>query len=190
LRHVTSIRYDGYVTISAFDIEDIYPELGIDLYSLQAVMFDVENVPVSAYIDEPDSLFYGTSHKDRYAQGAVGERSAHLTMHQGILETVPEDIISLVLDGWSPEPVRVAAIHAFDAPDFYCIVAKLENTENLMQGHDRLRLLPHIDCFPAFTAHITLAYVKPDAGIAARWTQALSPLVGRTFEVTGRYIPE
>lgn len=177
------------MTLSAFDIDDIYPEVGIDLYSLQAIMFDVANVPVSEYIDEPDSLFYGKTHKDRFAQGAVGERSAHLTLHQGIMENVPETLIGRVLEGWAPEPVRVDRIHAFEAPDFFCIVAKLDVTANLAEGHDRLRLLPHIDCFPAYTPHITLAYVKPDAADAARWTEALAPLVGQTFKVTGRYIP-
>ncbi len=177
------------MTFSAFDIDDIYPEVGIDLYSLQAIMFDVANVPVSEYINEPESLFHGQTYQDRFAQGAVGERSAHLTLHQGILESVPEKLVARVLDGWEPEPVRVERIHVFDAPDFYCIVAKLEVTQNLAEGHNRLRLLPHIDCFPDYTPHVTLAYVQHDAEVAGRWTHALAPLAGRTFEVTGRYIP-
>lgn len=177
------------MTLSAFDIDDIYPQVGIDLYSLQAIMFDVANVPVSDYIDEPGSLFYGKTYKDRFAQGAVGERSAHLTLHQGIMENVPETFVSRVLEGWAPEPVRVDRIHAFEAPDFFCVVAKLEVTENLAEGHDRLRLLPHIDCFPDYTPHITLAYIRPSAATAARWKRYLAPLEGQTFEVTGRYIP-
>lgn len=179
------------MTLSAFDVDDIYPTVGIDLYGLQAIMFDVENIPMSRmYINEPGTLFYGQTHKDRYAQGAVGDKSAHLTLHQGILENVPEELVSRVLEGWTPEPVRVERIHVFEAPDFFCIVAKLEVTDNLAEGHDRLRLLPHIDCFPEYTPHITLAYIRPSTVAAGRWRRALAPLEGQTFEVTGRYIPE
>jgi 2'-5' RNA ligase len=177
------------MTFSAFDHEDIYPEVGIDLYSLDAIMLDVANIPVSAYIDGPDELFFGTTHKTRYAQGAVAETSAHLTLHQGILETVPAAHVDRVLEGWTPEPVTVERIHVFPTPEFSCVVAKLVVTANLEEGHDRLRLLPHIDCFPAYTPHVTLAYIQPGEHTAARWIAALAPLTGQTFEVTGRYIP-
>lgn len=173
-------------TPSAFDLESMYEAAGIDLYSLRAVMLTVANIPVSSYLDVNDDLFFGADHKTRYAQGAVGEASAHLTLHQGVLQSVPVELIDRVLEGWEPEPATIDRVHVFDAPEFYCVVAKLRDSENIRDGHDRLRLLPHIDCFAEHTPHITLAYVKRSADIT-RWTTALASLAGQSFEVTGRY---
>lgn len=164
----------------------MYEGAGIDLYSLRAVMLNVANIPVSSFLDVGDELFFGADHKTRYAQGAVAETAAHLTLHQGILQSVPLDLIERVLDGWEPEPAVIDRIHVFDAPEFFCVVAKVRQSENIREGHDRLRLLPHIDCFAEHTPHITLAYVKRSADIS-QWTAALAPLAGQSFEVTGRF---
>jgi hypothetical protein len=39
-------------------------------------------------------------------------------------------------------------------------VAHLKIDKDLQEAHDRLQMLPHIDTFPGYKAHFTLAYIK------------------------------
>jgi hypothetical protein len=43
----------------------------------------------------------------------------------------------------------------------------------LAEGNARLRLLPHIDTFPSYRPHVTLAYIKKDKPARKKWVDAL-----------------
>lgn len=173
---------------TAFDYTSVLEARGFSVVDLLVVMLDVENIPVLTHIEDGENdLFYGDTHALRYAQGAVGERSAHVTLHQGILPMMKDEDARAVLDEWKPERIKIRAIECFRLREnISCIVAKVEATDNLIEGHNRLRMLPHIDIFPDFVPHITLAYIRHDDDRAAYWVESLTEhLVGREFDVQG-----
>lgn len=74
--------------------------------------------------------------------------------------------VDAVLTGWDLSSVQITAVTAFSGnPDYTPLVAEV-STDGLDEANARLRLLPHIDTFPEYRPHITLAYLKPDADIA------------------------
>ena len=75
--------------------------------------------------------------------------------------------VDTVLDGWELGSVQITNVTAFAGnPDYTPLVAEV-STEGLDEANARLRFLPHIDTFPDYRPHITLAYLKPDADVAA-----------------------
>lgn len=164
---------------------------GHDLASLKAVMLKTENIRVSDYIDEPGDLFYGEGYDLRYCQGAVAEKTAHLTLHQGILPSVSPSLIDSMLGVYDLSEVRISNIGGWPSADgFTTIVAHVCDYDGQLQElHDRLRWLPHIDSFPTFMPHITLAFVR-DGAPTGTWLSALNRLSGQTLSVQGRFLGE
>jgi len=77
-------------------------------------------------------------------------------------------MVKVALEGWEPESLRVAEVSYFDSPnneEYYCIIAKVDVSKNLMDARSRLELLPHINTFPDYKAHITLGYIKKDQNV-------------------------
>jgi hypothetical protein len=81
--------------------------------------------------------------------------------------------VDLVLGEWKLDSVQIVKVTAFEGnPDFTPLVAEV-STDGHDQANARLRLLPHIDTFPDYRPHITLAYLKPDAD-AAKYVDVLT----------------
>ena len=60
------------------------------------------------------------------------------------------------------------------------IVAHVKLSDALVEGNNRLKLLPHIDTFPEYRPHITLAYVKNSPDIVNKWVKSLGKVFGGT----------
>lgn len=167
---------------------DVLKALGYDLASLTPVMLKTDNIRVSDYKNRPEDLFYGESYDLRYVQGAVAEATAHVTLHQGLLPGIPADIIDTVLGDYDISEVRISNIGGWPSADgFTTVVAHLCDYDGkLLELHNRLRTLPHIDSFPEFKPHVTLAFVR-DGACMPSWLNALNALSGKTLQVSGRF---
>ncbi|SNT46710.1 hypothetical protein [Rhodococcoides kyotonense] len=67
----------------------------------------------------------------------------------------------------------IAEVGYFDLGESYAIVAHIETTPELVDGHERLTLLPHVQTFSEYKLHLTLAYVEQDQATADRWVESL-----------------
>lgn len=150
------------------DFTEIYEELGVDPFNLGCIMLDVYPLSITSRVPNGENdLYYAEDPRLKYAQGAVGEEKAHITLLYGLLEKGVKwrKHVDTVLEGWEkPEFLTIERIGAFPATvpgqDYSCIVAHIKPTPELLDANARLKFLPHIDGFPEYSPHVTLAYVK------------------------------
>lgn len=174
--------------ISSRDFPDLYEDTGVDPNDLGCIMVDVEPMHVLKYVPEEfhEELVNETTRHD-HAMGAVAETEAHVTLLYGLLENgnVWKDKVDQLLDGWSLDSVEIENVGYFDTPDSFAVIAHVKVTAELLDGHERLTLLPHIQTFSEYHPHITLAYVSKDADIDD-WVDYLGTAYnGKTVKTTG-----
>lgn len=158
--------------LSARDVPGLYDDLDIDPSNLGCIMLDTELLDVRKHVeDADDDLFI----KDGWGDGAAAETEAHVTLLYGLLENgnTWKDKVDAVLKGWSLASVKVDEVGFFDLGDSYAIIAHIEKTPELIDGHERLTLLPHIQTFSEYKPHLTLAYVKYEQATVDKWVEAL-----------------
>ena len=142
---------------------------------LGCVMLDVmQDKTFSAPdLDGEDYLYKSPDPKKFWIDGWVMNK-AHITLLYGLLEPAQKYAVSIeeVLGMWKIEHVEIEEIGFFESPypeePYYCIVAHIRKTLELQEGHDRLTFLPHVNTFPGYKPHMTIAYIKKDAGIRDR----------------------
>lgn len=172
----------------------VYEDLGINTNKLGCIMLDVKPFDVVSLVPggEDDIYWHPDREEHPYTGGAPAEHSAHCTLLYGLLEPGPEwsDQVDTVLEGWIPEDdylcIEEVSYFPSNIPgeDYSVIIGKLELRQHLVEGHQRLQLLPHIDTFPEYHPHITLAYVKAEA--TQKWIDALTDeFDGARFPVQG-----
>ena len=168
-------------TKSIYEFKDLMTEMNIDVAKLGCVMLPVE--PFDIFGEGRDSLL---NREDLYVspdpakfwvKGDVSE-NAHITLLYGLIQ--PAYIISSwvdeVLAGWErPEFLAPERISFFPSPDanelgYAAIVVEVED-EHLVEANQRLSYLPHVNTFPDYRPHMTLAYVKLSE--AQKWMDAL-----------------
>jgi 2'-5' RNA ligase len=176
--------------LSANDFPHVYASLGIDVNKLGCIMADTEPIPISELVTKPEPDLYHAANKDHFwVRGAVGETGAHVTLLYGLLQhgTKIRSEVNEVLSGWSLDDVTIEKLGVFNSPyvdePYKCIVAHLKLTPELLEGHARLELLPHINTFLKYRPHVTLAYVKE--GTEKRWLRELgNGLIGKKLAIT------
>lgn len=164
----------------------LYASLGVNPDDLGCIMLDTEKIDISKYLPEgyEDDLFYSAT--KQFAQGDVAGTKAHVTLLYGLLQygSVIRYQVDAVLEGWKqPKKVTIDHVGFFESSsdeDYSVIVAHIDPTP-LIEANERLKMLPHIDTFPGYKAHLTLAYVKP--GATTEFVEALSDLNGKTLTV-------
>lgn len=167
--------------IKSHDYPEVYKGLGINLSTLGCVMLDTEPIEIPTYIiqryDDGSQVNYNTwieemlyKAKDSsrfWIDGWVGA-SPHLTLLYGLLETAKNYKwhIDQVLNGWNMPSISIKEVGYFESPyadeEYYCIVGHIETTDALIEGHQRLELLPHVNTFGGYKPHVTIAYIKKD----------------------------
>lgn len=169
--------------LSSRQFPEVYRQLGIDTRQLGCVMLALDPLDIVSHVPDGERDLYFSERDDfAYAAGAVGETTAHVTLLHGLLTPAVNYIpqIETVLGDWSPADVAVTEVGYFDCPNgeepYYCIVAHLRPSFNLLEANARLRLLPHISTFPTYKAHITLAYIKNDPTVRDKWIHHLSAI--------------
>jgi len=170
---------------NAYQFQDIYEELRISFNRLGCIMLDID----------PKGLppFKNVQNLYDNSNNSIASGEPHVTLLYGLMQpgTVWKKYVDEVLEGWSCTEVTVDHVDFFDSPNpgiepYYCIVAHVKVTPQLQEGHDRLQLLPHIDTFPGYKAHITVAYVNRDDKVRddtiAYYQEELA---GKSFKVKG-----
>jgi 2'-5' RNA ligase len=158
--------------LKSHDFEEVYQWLGINLNTLGCVMLDLETLDISALNhDAGKGTFYYAQNKERFwIDGWVFDKTPHITLLYGFLETAKnyQPHIEKVLDGWELPEVEIENVGYFDSPypdePYYCIVAHIKVSEKLLEGHQRLQFLPHIDTFAGYKPHMTIAYISKNEG--------------------------
>ena len=146
--------------------EDIYKELNINLDKFGCIMLDIE--PIQGIEIKEKWLYYAKDKDKFWIDGFTFKKIAHLTLLYGLLENGLKwkKYVKQVLDGWELPNVVIEKIGYFDSPykdePYYCIVAHVKVTNKLLEGHQRLEFLPHVNTFTGYKPHITLAYIKKD----------------------------
>jgi len=163
---------------------------GVTFPDLNAVMLDIAPLDVIGHLGDgtsPDDLFYGDTERLKYAQGAVAEKQAHLTLLFGIHPSrnyVPS--VEAVLRGWKPELISIEKVDFFEpiveGQDYKVIVGKVRKSKNLLDANARLSELNYSNQFDTWEPHITLAYIKGSADVD-KWVLYLDEVYGgQTFE--------
>lgn len=175
--------------VTAHQFPDVFKQLGIDLGNLGCIMLDTGPLKVSDLI-KPEDLYKSDKHK--YIDGVVSETVPHVTLLYGLMRSGPELQLHIdqVLEGWELKAVTVAGVSYFESREadesYYCIIAKLKVTPELLDGNARLKFLPHIDGFPTYQPHITLAYIKHDETVRDELIYALNErFAGKLVNVQG-----
>lgn len=169
---------------------------GLKTSDLECVMLDVAPIPVSQIMGEnynSDHLFFGDIDELKYAQGAVAETEAHLTLLFGIhpSETYREDVKSIVGDFEYDVPDLVFVSHIgyfpsyIEGQEYYCVVAHLQHKQDILALNRRLTALPHTNQHPEYKPHVTLVYLKRDAPLHLYLDKLSHALNGRAFPVMG-----
>ncbi|WP_407107253.1 phage portal protein [Rhodococcus aetherivorans] len=174
--------------VSANDFPGLYDGLDIDPNDLGCIMLDIETLDVLKHVPEDlhSELVEATARHD-HAMGAVAETEAHVTLLYGLLENgnVWKDKVDAVLSDWSIDSVKVEEVGYFETPDSFAVIAHIKKTPELIDGHERLTLLPHIQTFSEYKPHLTLAYVSKDAAIDD-WLDHLGTAYnGKTIKAKG-----
>jgi len=178
---------------NANQFREMYAELGINIDKLGCIMLDVDGEPIVNLI-RADDLFT-TSNPDRFwIKGFVaGKKVPHVTMLYGLLQsgnTIYRKYVDEVLKGWHCDSVECDHVGFFESPytdePYYCIVAHLKISNELKEGNSLLQLLPHINTFPDYKAHITIAYIRKDEQLKNNVIGLYNNLLqNKKLEVTG-----
>lgn len=186
--------------ISSYQFKQIYEWLGINLSDLGCIMLDLEPLPtprttcqdgVTDYIYSVP--LYTTPDKEKFwIDGYVGLETAHVTLLYGLMQPGKsyKNHVDAVLDGWKLDEVEIDYFGYFESPypeePYYCIVAHIKPTQELVEGHERLELLPHINTFTGYKAHSTVAYIEKNDHARDWFINDLNEtFAGKKMKVTG-----
>lgn len=184
--------------IKAHNYKEIYEMLGYNLSKLGCLMLDTEPIKIIYYQIMQDGIStyfpgYYTKNKDRFwIDGYVADRTPHLTLFYGFLQEAKcyRRHIEILLKDTNISSVKIEDISFFESPyddeNYYCIVAKVEKTPELLEAHNKMTLLPNIQTFPDYKPHITIAYIIKDEKIRDDFISHLKKeLVGKELKVLG-----
>lgn len=153
--------------LKSHDFEDVYKDLKINLNTLGCVMLDLESLgSMAGTVRRKEDLYYAKNPEHKWIKGWVAGETPHITLLYGLLDNAHnwENHISSVLDGWEMDTVQIDHIDYFDSPyedePYYCLVAHIKVTSELLDGHQRLELLPHINTFTGYKPHMTIGYIQ------------------------------
>lgn len=174
--------------VSSRDFPDLYEGTDVDPNELGCIMVDTETLPILKHVPEElhSELIAATTRHD-HAMGAVAETEAHVTLLYGLLENgnVWKEKVDTLLKDWSLNEVTIQDVGYFETPDSFAVIAHIEKTPEIIDGHERLTLLPHIQTFSEYLPHLTLAYVSKEADIDD-WVDYLgSAYNGKTIKTKG-----
>lgn len=172
-------------------LEDIYNSLGIQQDELGCIMMDTESMDVQDILTEED-LYYAKEQDRFWINGIVSDMNCHVTLLFGLIQSGNDwkRYVDALLEDWSLLSVHIDNVSYFDSPypdePYYCLVAKLAISPELLDGNGRLRKLPHVDTFPDYTPHCTIAYIKKDAKLRDELLYALNNrFAGKDIKTVG-----
>lgn len=184
--------------IKAHNYKEIYEALGYNLSKLGCLMLDVEPISSTFYSKMNYSFTgyfpdYYAKNKDRFwIDGYVADKNPHLTLFYGFLQEARcyKWHIEKLLNGTNISVVKIEDITFFESPyedeQYYCVVATVEKTAELLEAHNKMTLLPNIQTFPDYKPHITIAYIIKDTQVRDDFISHLkNELIGKELNVVG-----
>ena len=156
--------------LNSHNFEEVYKELDINLDTLGCVMLNLEPLKNMWSLEQDGfiSLYTSKNPNRKWIDGWVVGSVPHITLLYGLLDNAHnwEKHIEAVLDGWKMDTVEIDHIDYFESPyedePYYCLVAHIKVTPELMEGHNRLEFLPHINTFTGYKPHMTIGYIIKD----------------------------
>lgn len=153
---------------NANQFREMYARMGISIDKLGCIMLDLNGDSIPNLLKTEDLYF--TTHPDRFwIDGFVAGTTPHVTLLYGLLEsgnTVYREYVDEVLNNWGLDGVEVSHVDYFDSPypdePYYCVIAHIKVSDELKAANQLLQLLPHINTFPDYRPHVTIAYIKKD----------------------------
>jgi len=137
----------------------------------------------------PADFYYSTDPERSYIAGDVTSKS-HITLRYGLVKSAHEfeEEIHILLDDLGFDSLDYLPVSYFEAfpstfndEAYACIVARFDLSV-LEEANRRLGYLPHINTFPDYKAHATVAYVKQSE--TKKWLEWLnSGVVSRVVRV-------
>lgn len=172
-------------------IQEIYDRLGINQDTFGCVMMETEPLKIGDMLSEED-LYYAKE-KDRFwIDGVVSEKVCHVTLLYGLMQSANDwkEYVDALLKDVPIKEVEIDHVSYFDSPYeeelYYCLVAKLVVTDELLAANGQLRKLPHCDDYSMYTPHITLCYIKKDPKIRDELLYAMNNrFAGTKVNTTG-----
>lgn len=176
--------------LNSHDFEEIYWLLKVDIDKLGCIMLDIKPGSIPELLDEKD--LYITKDENKYwIKGFVGQEP-HMTLLYGLMQPGLKWklYVDKVLKGWKLDSIQIKEVGHFESnqkeENYYCLVAHIEITPKLLEGHERLQFLPHIDTFTGYKAHVTIAYVKKDPVVLEKAIKLYNDaLKGKQLKITG-----
>lgn len=175
--------------LNSHQFTPVYHALDIHLDKLGCVMLDLENPDERVGVHER-YLYYTANKNRKWIDGWVMGKTPHITLLYGLLENahIWGNHVRKVLQGWSLKEVEVESVGMFESPypdeEYYCIVAHIKVTDELMEGHQRLEFLPHINTFTGYKPHMTICYIKKNDVFLANTLEMLNKkMVGQKLKV-------
>ena len=172
----------------------VYQWLGINIDKLGCVMADIQQddaLDMRQYPIDQLSLYFAKDPSKFWINGWCANLNPHVTLLFGLLQPAVNFAphIAEVMKGWEMPTVTIKDVSFFESPyedePYYCIVAHLDVSPVLLEGHQRLEFLPHINTFAGYKPHISLCYIKQDQGLRDNIVAMLKQkLVGYTLAVS------
>lgn len=167
--------------LNSHDFEDVYKNLNINLNTLGCVMLDLESLgSMAGTVRKKEDLYYAKNPERKWIKGWVAGETPHITLLYGLLDNAHnwENHISSVLNGWEMDTVEIENISYFESPyedePYYCLVAHIKVTPELLEGHQRLEFLPHINTFTGYKPHMTIGYISKDEDLRDDYIKRLN----------------
>ena len=146
---------------NAHEFPQVYERLGIDLRDLGCLMLNTEN-PVAVWNEGEE--YISPDPKKFWMKGFLDHW--HVTVRYGFLPGVSADDIDYVLSGvpW-PKDLKISGLEVFPSPyedeRYDCVVARVDD-ESLVEMNEALSVLPNVNTFVKYKAHITIGYFVQD----------------------------
>ena len=184
--------------ISSHKFPQVYKDLGYNLSLLGCIMLDTEKLIVSDIISQ-DHLYFAEHKEHFWINGVVSEKVPHVTLLYGLLRTGLEmqkhvDAVLELVEGvdfpeYFPREVTIEKVDFFESKlpdeDYYCLIAHVDPAP-LKEVNDRLRMLPHINTYPDYEPHLTLAYIKKDETLRDSYLELLNTrFAGKAVKALG-----
>lgn len=186
--------------INSYQFKQVYEWLGINLSDLGCIMLDLEPLPTPKYFCQDGvtayecglSLYHTIDKSKFWINGYVGLKTAHITLLYGLMQSGLnfKQHVDAVLEGCTLNEVEIDHFGYFESPypeePYYCIVAHIKPTPELIEAHERLELLPHINTFAGYKPHSTIAYIIKNEEMRDWFIRDLNEaFAGKKMRVTG-----
>lgn len=188
--------------LKAHNYKEIYQALGYNLSLLGCLMLDTEPIRADFIIGMSDGaglivpgfpgLYYAKNKERFWIDGYVADKTPHVTLFYGFLQEAGcfKWHIEKLLEGTDITKVEIEDVDYFESPyedeEYYCIVAKVKKTPELLEAHNKMKFLPNIHTFPEYKPHITIAYIIKDEAIRDDFISHMKKeIVGKELKALG-----